>query len=86
MNFLNYEVSTGPNSTIEVALSGNAANVLVMDEGNFQSFRSGGAHRYYGGYYTHSPIIIRVPSGQWHVVIHLGGGAGHVSATVRVLG
>jgi hypothetical protein len=86
MNFLDYEVSTGPNSVIEVGLSGNAANVLVMDEGNFQSFRSGRADRYYGGYYNQSPIIIRVPSGRWHVVVHLGGGAGHVSATVQVRG
>jgi len=85
MNFLNYEVSTGPNSVIEVTLSA-AANVLVMDEGNFQSFQSGGAHRYYGGYYSQSPIVIRVPSGRWHVVVHLGGMAGRLSATVRVLG
>jgi hypothetical protein len=86
MNFLNYDVSTGPDSVIEVTLSGNAANVLVMDEGNFQSFRSGGAHRYYGGYYTQSPIIIKVPPGRWHVVAHLGGYAGHLTAAVRVLG
>jgi hypothetical protein len=86
MNFLNYEVTTGPNSVIEVVLSGNSANVLVMDEGNFQSFRSGGAHRYYGGYYTQSPVVIKVPPGRWHVIVHLGGLAGHVSAMVRVLG
>jgi hypothetical protein len=86
MNFLNYDVVTGPHSVIEVTLSGNAANVLVMDEGNFQSFRAGGAHRYHGGYYTQSPIIIRVPAGRWHVVIHLGGYVGQVSASVRVIG
>lgn len=86
MNFLNYEVSTGPNSVIEVILSGNAANVQVMDESNFQSFRSGRSHRHYGGYYTQSPILIKVPSGRWHVVVHLGGTAGHVSATVTVRG
>ena len=85
MNFLDYRVSTGPNSVIEVTLS-MAANVLVMDESNFQSFRSGGQHHYYGGYYTQSPVIIRVPSGQWHVVVHLGGYTGSVSAGVRVLG
>jgi hypothetical protein len=84
MNFLNYEVSTGPNSVIEITLS-NAANVLVMDEGNFEGFRSGRNHSYYGGYYKQSPIIIKVPAGRWHVVVHVGG-AGHVSAAVRVLG
>lgn len=85
MNFLDYRVSTGPNSRIEVTLS-IAANVLVMDESNFQSFRSGGKHRYHGGYYTQTPVTIRVPSGQWHVVIHLGGLTGHLSAGVRVIG
>jgi hypothetical protein len=85
MNFLDYKVSTGPNSVIEVTLS-IAANVLVMDESNFQSFRTGGTHRYHGGYYTQSPVIIRVPSGQWHVVVNLGGRTGTVSAGVRVLG
>jgi hypothetical protein len=84
MNFLDYEVSTSPNSVIEVNLS-NAANVLVMDESNFQSFRSGRSHRYHGGLYNQSPVIIRVPAGRWHVVVHVGG-AGHVSAAVRVLG
>ena len=85
MNFLNYEVTTGPASVIEVTLS-LAANVLVMDESNYQSFRSGSAHRYYGGYYTQSPVIIRVPSGRWHVVVHLGGLSGHLTAAVRILG
>jgi Domain of unknown function (DUF1883) len=84
MNFLNYEVSTSPNSLIEVTLS-NAANVLVMDEANFQSFRSGRSYRYHGGHYNQSPVIIKVPSGRWHVVVHVGG-AGSVSAAVRVLG
>jgi hypothetical protein len=84
MNFLNYEVSTGPNSVIEVTLS-NAANVLVMDEANFQGFRSGRSYRYHGGHYNQSPVIIKVSPGRWHVVVHVGG-AGHVSAAVRVLG
>jgi hypothetical protein len=33
-----------------------------------------------------SPITIAAPSaGHWHVVVDLGGYAGHVSASVRVL-
>jgi hypothetical protein len=86
MNFLNYEVSTEPSSVIEVTLSGTAANVLVMAKGIFKASGRAARIAIYGGYYNQSPIIIRVPSGQWHVVIHLGGATGHVSATVRVLG
>ena len=87
MNYLHYQVSTGPSSTIEVTLSGNAANVLVMDDVNFHSFQSGGTHRYYGGYYTQSPVFIKVPAGRWNIVIHLGGGmVGQVRAAVRVIG
>jgi len=86
MNFLDYPVSTQPGDVIQVFLTGNAANVFVMDESNFQSYRAGRPYRYYGGYFTRSPALITVPApGNWHVVVDLGGLAGHVNAAVRVL-
>lgn len=85
MNFLRYEVwMRNPGDAIEVILSGHA-NVLVMDDGNFLNYQSGRHFVYYGGYYTHSPVVIVPPStGHWNVVIDLGGAPGHVNATVRV--
>jgi hypothetical protein len=34
---------------VEISLSGNAANVRLMDSSNFSSYRSGRQHRFYGG-------------------------------------
>lgn len=86
MNFLHYTVTTGPGDVVQVYLTGNAANVLVMDDSNFQSFKSGQAYRYYGGYYARSPAIINPPSpGRWNVVINLGGRPGTVNAVVQVV-
>ena len=41
MKFLDYQVQTEDGDAIRVDLSGSEANVRVMDEGNFQSYRSG---------------------------------------------
>ena len=69
---------------VEVTLSG-AANVLLMDSSNFNSYRQGGRHHYFGGRATHSPFRVPIPSaGHWHVAIDLGGYAGSVRAGVRV--
>jgi hypothetical protein len=87
MNFLHYEVTTNIASVIRVNLTGNAANVLVMDDINFQRFKQGSQYEYYGGYYTRSPAIIKPPqAGRWNVVVNLGGGIGTVNASVQVLG
>ncbi len=86
MNFLHYDVRTESGDAIEVTLTGNAANVLLMDEFNFQNYRSGRQYSYFGGYFKQSPAVLKAPSaGRWHVVVDLGGGAGRVSASVRVL-
>lgn len=71
---------------VEVHLRGNAANVRLMDGSNFQSYRSGRQHRFYGGHYRQSPIRLPVPhSGRWHVAVDLGGYVGRLSSSVRVL-
>jgi hypothetical protein len=86
VNFLHYIVTTGPRDAVRVQLSGSAANVLVMDDTNFQNYKLGQAYRYYGGYYKQSPVIIQPPSaGRWNVVINLGGLPGTVNAIVQVL-
>ena len=64
-----------------------AANVKLMDSGNFSSYRNGRRHRFYGGGARQSPVRIPVPhAGHWHVTIDLGGYAGSVRAGVEVLG
>ncbi|GAB3995711.1 hypothetical protein GCM10028807_36580 [Spirosoma daeguense] len=71
---------------IEVSLSGNAANVRLMDTSNFQNYKSGRAHKYYGGLARQSPVRITVPnSGHWYVTIDLQGLGGSVKSSVRTL-
>lgn len=85
MKFLHYEVDTGPGDTIQVTLD-KQANVKVMDGTNFQRYRRGERHTYYGGRVTNSPANITPPhQGHWHVTIDLGGHRGTVRASVRVL-
>ena len=85
MNFLHYEVDAGPQNTIQVTLD-KQANVRLLDATNFQRYRSGQQHNYYGGLAKVSPINLKAPyQGHWHVVIDLGGYSGTVRASVRVL-
>ena len=85
MDFLKYEFDAGPNDVIQVWLD-KQANVRLMDSDNFQKYRSGRQHKYYGGHATASPVRLRPPhSGHWYVVIDLGGSAGTVKASVEKL-
>jgi hypothetical protein len=71
---------------VNVALSGTEANVLLLDDSNFRSYRTGGRHSYYGGHVTRSPVQLQVPrAGHWHVAVDLGGYSGRVDAEVTVL-
>lgn len=87
MNFTHYDL--GPlngGEIVEVSLQGTEANVRLMDSLNFAAYRSGRQHRYYGGHARRSPVALKVPgTGHWHVAIDLGGYAGSVRSSVRVL-
>ena len=79
-------MTTGQRDAVRVQLTGNAANVLVMDDDNFQNFKRGLPYQYHGGYYKKSPVLIDTPHpGRWNVVINLGGLAGTVNATVQLV-
>lgn len=72
--------------TVEVVLSGSAANVLLLDSSNYSRFKAGREHRYYGGLAKRSPVYLGVPhDGHWYVVIHLAGLRGSVRHNARVL-
>jgi hypothetical protein len=44
-------------------------------------------HRYFGGHYDRSPVVLQVPNGgHWFLVIDYGGLAGRGRADVQVLG
>lgn len=87
MNFLHNDLGyLDGDEVVEVTLDA-AANVKLMDNGDFSDYRSNRRHSYYGGHMTRSPCRISVPrSGHWHITIDLGGYAGQVRANVRVIG
>jgi predicted type IV restriction endonuclease len=85
MNHLHYEFNASDGDVAEVALD-RAANVLLMDSANYGNYSQGRDYRYFGGYSTKSPVRLAVPrAGHWHVVVDLGGGAGQVRASTRLL-
>lgn len=85
MNFLHTDFQGGPGDTVVVTLD-SQANVMLLDEQNFQAYRRGGSFQYVGGLATHSPARLSPPHrGHWHVVVDLGGYGGSVRAGVRVL-
>jgi Domain of unknown function (DUF1883) len=86
MDHLHYDLeSIGPEDLVEVTLD-HAANVQLLDPTNYDLYRKKAKYRYYGGHVTASPFHIRPPrQGHWHLVIDLGGAAGAVRASARVL-
>lgn len=70
---------------VVVTLKGNAANVRLMDSSNFNAYRNGRQHRYYGGLAKQSPVRIAVPrNGHWYVTIDMIGLRGSVRTAVNV--
>lgn len=85
MEFLHWSVNAGPDNLIQIELD-RQANVLLMDDANFNSYRSGRSYRYFGGLATRAPVTLVPPhTGHWHVVVNLGGYAGNVRASCSVL-
>ncbi|WP_158930647.1 DUF1883 domain-containing protein [Acidisphaera sp. S103] len=61
-------------------------NVRVMDDHNFEKFKQGVQHRYYGGFYRILPARIVIPnSGYWNSTLDLGSRHAHVRHAVRYL-
>jgi Domain of unknown function (DUF1883)/TIR domain len=87
VSFTHYDLKHQSRGTVvEVTLSGSAANVRLLDSSNFQSYRSGRQHRYYGGLISRSPARLVVPhSGHWHVTIDMQGLRGQTRSSIRVI-
>ena len=87
MEYLHQAFDLAMGDIVEVTLAGNAANVLLLDDANFQNYQQGKPYyHYYGGYARTSPFRIDAPRpGRWHLVVDLGGGAGRVQASGSVI-
>jgi hypothetical protein len=71
---------------VEITLSGNAANVRLLDNSNFHAYRNGRQHRCIGGLAQQSPVRLQLPnSGHWHVAVDMQGLRGTTRAAFRVI-
>lgn len=87
MKFIHADLGTVPAGSVVVAhLKGTEASVLLLDPINFARYRRRESYRYHGGHFRRSPAQIAVPTtGHWHAVVDLGGAAGRVAASIRVV-
>jgi hypothetical protein len=86
MEYLHKELDLSEGDVVEVTLTGNAANVFLLDSADFDNYQHGRPYSYVGGYARTSPFRIQAPhQGRWHLIVDLGGGAGRVQASVRIL-
>lgn len=73
-------------TVVEVSLSGNAANVRLLDSSNFNNFKAGRQHHYTGGHTKRSPVRLQIPhTGHWYVTVDFGGLAGNARWGVNIL-
>lgn len=85
-DFVKHDLGTVAAGTVVEVTLRHRANVLLMDAHNFNRYRRGESHRYIGGEALESPLHHEVPNGgHWVVVLDLGGAAGRIESSVRVL-
>lgn len=74
MKFAKYQWSRLEKGSTVVVTLNNAANVRLMDLTNFNSYKNGRRHSFYGGLVTKTPHRITVPrTGSWYLTIDLMG-------------
>ncbi|OLS02915.1 DUF1883 domain-containing protein [Tissierella creatinophila] len=72
MSRVPYADSNGQLS-VEVSLK-NAANVFLVDSSNFRKYQNRQQYSYHGGYYTRTPVTIRVyGAGRWYLIVEGAG-------------
>ena len=87
MEFVQFDLGYQQRGAVAVvSLSGTEANVQLLDSANLTRYKEGRTFNYYGGHYKASPARIAIPhTGNWHVIVDLGGHVGRVKASVRVV-
>ncbi|MFZ4998713.1 DUF1883 domain-containing protein [Enterobacter asburiae] len=61
-------------------------NVMILTDSNFSNYKRGAGFEYHGGFYKKLPARISAPhSGEWNVVLDLGGGSANVRHSIGVI-
>jgi len=61
LEYIYCEIQANAGATLEVSLD-QQANVRLLDAANYQRFKGGQQHQYYGGRVLRSPLRLPVPS------------------------
>lgn len=87
MHFIRYDLGDlKEGHIVEVTLRGSAANVQLLDDEGFQSYKGRKPYRYVGGLATVSPIYLQVPhSSHWNLIIDMRGLIGTVDCSVKLM-
>lgn len=68
---------------IVIVQCSHQCNVFLLDDANFELYRTRKKHQFYGGHFTHFPAKLPVPkTGHWNVVIDLGGRQASIQHTI----
>lgn len=61
-------------------------NVMLTDDTNFSSYKSGRTYRYTGGFFTEFPAVLVPPyAGHWNISIDLGGKSANIRYSITVI-
>lgn len=84
MNFLHAREQLLEGDIVVVDCS-HQCNIMIMDDSNFNRYKSGKDFRCHGGHYTMLPARIEAPySGYWNVVLDLAGGSARITHSITI--
>ena len=85
MSFLHSREYLNVGDIVEVDCS-HQCNVMLLDDSNFRHYQNNDNFSYYGGFCEKFPARIGVPSsGNWNIVIDLGGGTANIRYSINII-
>jgi hypothetical protein len=61
-------------------------NCMILTDSEFNNYKSRRRYQYHGGHYKMFPVRIAVPiSGNWNVVVDLGGGRASIKCSISYI-
>jgi hypothetical protein len=85
MNHLHKQLELTELDVLKVHLT-NPAQVMLMDDENYERYRAEQEYDYYGSLVKRSPFAMRAPhSGSWHLVIEQADPARDVAVNVQII-
>lgn len=61
-------------------------NIQLMDDTNYAAYKAGRTYHYSGGFFKEFPALLSPPcTGNWNIVIDLGGGSATIKYSITVL-